>query len=108
MNSIPILAFWLQSADGISPLIQALPFLAIFLIFYFLLFLPTQRRQKQQKEMLTSLQTGDRVVTTGGIRGVIVAVKDDALHLQVQPQGVKLEIVRNAVAAVEGSADKKS
>lgn len=80
---------------------QALPFVLIFVIFYFLLFLPTQRKQRQQREMLDGLKTGDRVVTTGGLRGTIVSVKEDCLHLRVPPQDIRLEIVRSAVASVE-------
>ena len=83
-----------------------LPFILIFVIFYFLLFLPTQRRDKRQREMLANLKTGDRVVTTGGIRGTIVNIKEDTLHLRVPPQDVRLEIVRSAVAAVETLAEK--
>jgi preprotein translocase subunit YajC len=90
-----------QGAGGMEGWLGALPFVLIFVIFYFLLFLPTQRRQKKQKEMLGSLKTGDRVVTTGGIRGTIVNVKEDVLHLRVPPQDIRLEIVRSAVAAVE-------
>ena len=85
---------------------QAFPFVLIFVIFYFLLFLPTQRKQKQQREMLDGLKTGDRVVTTGGLRGTIVSVKDDYLHLRVPPQDIRLEIVRSAVASVERVAEK--
>jgi preprotein translocase subunit YajC len=92
---------WQQGDGAVSPLFSALPFLLIFGIFYFLLFLPTQKRQKKQREMLSNLKAGDRVVTTGGIRGTIDKIKDDALYLRVAPQDVRLEIVRNAVATVE-------
>ena len=85
---------------------QAFPFVLIFVIFYFLLFLPTQRKQKHQREMLDGLKTGDRVVTTGGLRGTIVSVKDDCLHLRVPPQDIRLEIVRSAVASVEPAGEK--
>lgn len=83
-----------------------LPFILIFVIFYFLLFLPTQRRDKRQREMLANLKTGDRVVTTGGIRGTIVNIKEDTLQLRVPPQDVKLEFVRSAVASVETPVEK--
>ena len=78
-----------------------LPFVLVFGIFYFLLILPTQKRQKKQKEMLDGLKAGDRIVTTGGLRGTIVSLKEDTLHLRVPPQDVRLEIVRSAVASVE-------
>ena len=87
-------------------LMGALPFVLILVIFYFLLFLPMQRKQKQQREMLEGLKNGDRVVTTGGLRGTIVSVKEDCLHLRVPPQDIRLEIVRSAVAAVESPVEK--
>ena len=89
-----------------SALSTFLPFILIFVIFYFLLYMPTQRRQKQQREMLANLKTGDRVVTTGGLRGTIVNIKEDTLHLRVPPQDVRLEIVRSAVASVEAPGEK--
>lgn len=94
-------------AADVSTLTQFLPFILIFVIFYFLLFLPQQRRQRQQRDMLANLKAGDRVVTTGGLRGTIVNVKDDSLHLRLPPQDVRVEIVRSAVASVEGAAETK-
>ncbi len=87
--------------------ISFLPFIAIFVIFYVLLFLPAQRRQRQTQQMLANLKTGDRVVTTGGIRGTIVGLKDDAIHIRVPPQDIRLEIARNAVAGLLGDEEQK-
>jgi preprotein translocase subunit YajC len=95
----------LWQSDGANPLLQLLPFVLVFAIFYFLLILPTQKRQKKQKEMLDNLKAGDRVVTTGGIRGTIVSLKEDTMHLRVPPQDVRLEVMRTAVASVEESKD---
>ena len=75
--------------------------MAVGLVFYFLLILPNQRRQKKQQEMLAALKSGDRVVTSGGIRGTIVGIKDDFLLLRVPPEQVKLEILRSAVVSRE-------
>jgi preprotein translocase subunit YajC len=50
--------------------------------------------------MLGKLKTGDKVTTNGGIRGVIVSVKDDVVQLKIAPDGVKLEFVKNAIASV--------
>lgn len=85
-----------------------LPFILIFVIFYFLLILPTRQRQKQQQNMLANLKNGDRVVTTGGLRGTIVGLKDDWIHLRVPPSDVKLEVSRSAVASVIVEEEKKS
>jgi len=76
------------------------PLIFIFAIFYFLLILPQQRRQKKWQQMLGQLKTGDKVVTTGGLRGTIVAIKDDALHLRVPPDNLRLEVSRGAIASV--------
>ena len=84
---------------------QLLPFVLVFVIFYFLLIMPTQKRQKKQKEMLDNLKAGDRVVTTGGLRGTNVSLKEDTFHLRVPPQDVRLEFMRNAVTSVEESKE---
>ncbi len=73
---------------------------AIFAIFYFLLIMPQQRRQKKWQQMLNELKAGDKVVTSGGIKGVIFSVKDDALVLRVAPDNIKLEVTRQAIASV--------
>ena len=77
------------------------PLLTMVAIFYVLVFAPMQRQRKKQQQMLDNLKTGDRVVTTGGLRGTVVSIKDTVLHLRVAPQDVKLEVVRSAVASVE-------
>jgi preprotein translocase subunit YajC len=79
----------------------SLPFLLLmFVAMYFLLIAPNQRKQKQWSAMLAQLKTGDKVTTNGGIRGTIVSVKDDCLIVRTSPDGVKLEMVKSAIAAV--------
>jgi preprotein translocase subunit YajC len=78
----------------------ALPLILMFGIFYFLLIMPQQRRQKKWQQMVNELKTGDKVVTSGGIRGTIVAVKDDYLHLRVPPDNLRLEVSRASIASV--------
>ena len=90
----------LQSGGGSMGLLGFAPLIFIFAIFYFLLIMPQQRRQKKWQQMLGQLKTGDRVVTTGGLRGTIVAIKDDALHLRVPPDNLRLEVSRGAIASV--------
>ena len=86
-----------------------LPLLLImFAGMYFLLIMPNQRKQKQWQEMLSKLKNGDRVTTNGGIRGTIVSVKDDALVIRTAPDGVKLELVKSAIAAVTTDETTKS
>lgn len=77
-----------------------LPFVLIFVVFYFLLIRPQQTRQKKWQSMLTSLKTGDRVTTSGGIRGTILSIKDDVLQIRVAPDNVRLEVAKGAIASV--------
>ncbi|MDE1178648.1 MAG: preprotein translocase subunit YajC [Edaphobacter sp.] len=94
-------AIWLQSASGGLGSLGglALPVL-FFIVLYVLMILPNQRKQKKWQEMLGQIKSGDRVTTNGGIRGTVLTVKDDSVILRVQPDGVKLEFVKSAIAAV--------
>ena len=76
------------------------PLIFIFAIFYFLLIMPQQRRQKKWQKMLAELKTGDKVVTSGGLRGTIVAIKDDYLHLRIPPDNLRLEVSRASILSV--------
>jgi preprotein translocase subunit YajC len=69
-------------------------------VFYFLLIAPMRRRQKQQKEMIGALQTGDRVVTSGGIYGTIVGIKEERLTLRIADQ-VKIEVSKASVSGLD-------
>lgn len=77
-----------------------LPILLFIPIFYLLLIRPQQKRQKSWQEMLGKIKTGDRVTTTGGIRGVILSLKEDAIVIRVAPDNLKLEIAKTAIASV--------
>jgi preprotein translocase subunit YajC len=104
-----IFAFAQGTGGGFS-IVSIAPLAFIFVIFYFLLILPQQRRQKKWQKMLGELKTGDRVTTSGGIRGTIIALRDDFVHLRVPPDGLKMEVARSAivsVAAAEGEAVTK-
>ena len=68
--------------------------------FVLLTTIPQQRKQKQWNAMLGKLKSGDRVTTNGGIRGQILSLKDDSVILRVQPDGLKLEFVKSAIASV--------
>jgi preprotein translocase subunit YajC len=92
---------------GGSGLLGLAPLLFIFAIFYFLLILPQQRKQKKWQAMLSELKTGDRVVTTGGLRGTIISLKDDALTLRVPPDNLKIEVSRGSVVSVATAEEGK-
>lgn len=91
----------LQSPAAANPLLQFLPIIVIFGIFYFLLFMPMQRQKKKQQTMLTELKSGDQVLTNGGIVGTIVALnEDDTIVVRVKPDGLKLQMAKGSVASL--------
>jgi preprotein translocase subunit YajC len=89
----------LQTGGG-SSLALLIPVVGMFAVFYFLLILPQQRRQKKWQQMLSELKTGDKVVTSGGLRGTIFSMKEDALVLRVPPDNLKLEVTRGSIVTV--------
>ena len=98
---VSVIQLLAQSAPGGSAnLITFLPLILIFVIFYFLLIRPQQVKQKKWNEVLTTLKNGDQVTTSGGMRGTITRVKDDAFVLRVAPDGLQIEVVKTAVVAV--------
>lgn len=80
----------------INPLINLLPLLSIFIIFYFLLIRPQKTKEKERQKMLTNLSKNDEVVTSSGIHGTIVNVKDKTVILRVD-ENVKLEIEKSCI-----------
>jgi preprotein translocase subunit YajC len=84
-----------------------LPLILIMVIFYFLMILPAQRRQKKVNEMLAALKNGDKVITNGGIYGTIVGLEGDTVQLRIAEQ-VKMKIARNAIAGMQAEPPKES
>jgi preprotein translocase subunit YajC len=80
-----------------------LPIILIVGIFYFLMIMPAQRRQKKATEMLKNLKNGDKVVTNGGIYGTIVGLEDNAIQLRIAEQ-VKIKISRGAIAGLQAES----
>jgi preprotein translocase subunit YajC len=97
MNNL--LALLAQQSGG-SSLIGLLPLVFIFVIFYFLLIRPQQKRQKEWASKLETLKNGDRVITSGGLKGTIIAVKDDSFHLRIPPDNLRVEVTKSAVVSV--------
>jgi preprotein translocase subunit YajC len=96
----------LQAGVGGMGWLGLAPLLFIFVIFYFLLILPQQRRQKKWTAMLDQLKTGDKVTTSGGLRGTIMAIKDDAIHLRVPPQNLLIEVTKASVTQVSTTEEE--
>lgn len=88
--------------EGSQPqmLANILPLFLIFGIFYFILIRPQQKQQKEFKKMLEGLKKNDQIVTTGGVHGTIVNIKEKTLIVRVD-ENVRMEIDRSAVARLE-------
>lgn len=88
-----------------ATLMQLIPFVAVAVIFYFLLIRPQQKQLKETKKMLEALKAGDRVITRGGMIGSITSVKEDEVELEIA-KGVKAAFTRSAIGAVVNQAVK--
>ncbi len=97
-----LLAIWLQGFAGLSSssLTSLAPLVLMFVAFYFLLIVPNQKKQKTWAAMLAALKSGDRITTTGGLRGTILQVKEDVVTLRLPPDNLKVEVVKSAIATV--------
>ena len=104
MNTEHLLAMQLQGGGGMSFLLMTGLMIGVF---YFLLILPQQRRQKKWQSVVDALKTGDKVVTSGGLRGTIVALKDDAVHLRVPPDNLRVEVTKASVMHVTTAEDEQ-
>ena len=92
---------------GFGGFAQLLPIILIIGIFYLLLIRPQQKRQRQLQETIASLKIGDRVVTTGGIIGVITTVRDTSFLIRSADKSI-LEIARSAVAGIDEEGKQAS
>jgi preprotein translocase subunit YajC len=96
-----MLGMWLQfSGGGLASYGQLLLPIAFFGLLYFLMIKPNQDKQKKWQAMLGELKSGDKVVTSGGLRGTVLSVKDDAVVLRLPPDGLKVEVVKSSIATV--------
>lgn len=86
-------------AGGGSSLPMLLPLLLI-PVLYLVMIRPQQKRQKQWQEMMSGIKPGDRITTAGGIRGIILSIKDDVVIIKIAPDGIKMEVAKNAIASV--------
>ncbi len=90
------------SAGGGLGIFLLLPLLFIFATFYF-----QQRKTKRWQEVLSGLKSGDRVTTSGGIRGTVIALKDDSIHLRVPPDNLRLEVAKTSIVSINRDEEEK-
>jgi preprotein translocase subunit YajC len=86
-------------AGGGGGLGAFLPLIIIFAIFYFLLIRPQQKKSKQHKQLLADLKKGDKVVSSGGLHGIITGLADDVVTVEISPK-VRVKITRGSIAGV--------
>ncbi len=96
------------TGEAVNPLVSFLPFIVMIAAFYFILIRPQKKREKETRNMLNSLGTGDEVVTIGGIHGKIVKAKEDVVVLETGSDKVKITFERGAVSRVVKKNEKKS
>jgi preprotein translocase subunit YajC len=94
-------AYGQDVAGLLGPATQFLPLILIFGVFYFLLIRPQQQKQKELKAMLLAIRRGDKVVTAGGIVGVVQRVKENSNEVEVEiAPTVRVSVVRETIASV--------
>ena len=92
----------MPQGQTVNPILNFFPLLLIFAVFYFLLIRPQKKQEKERQKMFSNLNKNDEVVTTGGIHGTIVNVKDKTVILRLD-ENVKIELEKNCVALVKKS-----
>ncbi|HEY3251787.1 MAG TPA: preprotein translocase subunit YajC [Ignavibacteria bacterium] len=97
--------FILMQTDGTTSLISSLlPFVLIILVFYFLILRPQQRRQKEREKLLSGVQRGDKVVTSGGIHGTVEGIEDNIVLVKIA-DNVKVKMEKSAISTIVGVTD---
>ncbi len=94
----------MPQGQTVNPVIQLFPLIFIFVIFYFLLIRPQKTKEKEHRRMLDNIKKNDEIVTSTGIHGTVVNVKDKTLILRVD-DNVKIEIEKNCVAYIKKSGE---
>ena len=92
-------------APGVGGSLPMLLPLLLIPVLYFVMIRPQQKRQKEWQGMLGTIKAGDRITTSGGIRGIILSIKDDSVIIRVAPDNLKMEVVKNAIASVTTQED---
>ncbi len=95
-----------QAADAPNPLMSLLPFLLIIVVFYFFMIRPQMKRQKELRKYRDALKKGDKIITTGGIYGRVLEVKDAQVIMEIADD-VKIKIDKSAVIMDMSDAVRK-
>lgn len=112
MNLVP-LAVWLQAGQGGPSILQSpiVPFGIMLLLIWFLIIRPQQRRQKEHDRMLSAIEKGDQVVTSGGLYGKVVGTADETLTLEIaalKGERVRVKVARSKIESKQADAKEES
>lgn len=91
------------AAGGAAAFAQFVPLILVFVIMYFLIMRPQQKKMRLHREMIAALKKGDNVITQGGIIGKVVGVRDEEIEVEIA-QGVRIRVVRATIAQVVNRA----
>jgi preprotein translocase subunit YajC len=95
-----------QGSGGIEQLLSTIvPFLLIIVVFYFLILRPQQKRQKDRQKLLESVRKGDRIITTGGLHGMVEGIEDKSVLVKID-DNVKVKIEKSGIAVIIGVTDR--
>lgn len=107
LNALSLFATASASGSEASPLLQFAPLVFIFVIFYFLLIRPQQKKQKELQTMIETIKKGDRVVTAGGIIGTVAGIQNDYVVLKVgDNENTKMEVLKSAISGLRTEGTK--
>ena len=103
------IALFLVFLQGGGSLGMLVPMVLVFVLFYFLIIVPQRKRQRAVDEMLNNLKPGDKVVTSGGLYGQIVSVREDKRTVQLKvAENVRLEVARTAISGLQETPEQKA
>jgi len=102
-NSLPLALTGTAAPEGdmVTMLMSVLPFVVMFVVFYFMLIRPQRKKEKQEAEMRRSLEVGDEVTTRGGIVGRVCKIKDDIITIECGADKTRIPVQRWAIGAKE-------
>ena len=101
-----ILMLFMQGDSTTGLLGSLLPFLLIILVFYFLILRPQQKRQKERQRLLESIKKGDKIITSGGMHGVVEGLDDKTVLIKIA-DNTKVKVERSAVTTIIGLTPEK-
>jgi len=104
---INLIAMAPQGGNGGGLVSTLIMFGAIFLIFYFMIIRPQQKRAKEREKMLSNVEKGDKVVTSGGLHGVVAGIEEKTVLLAIS-DNVKVKVERSAITAVLSTKEDRS